>query len=384
MAKLCLPLLLFALLALACGRSSGNVTTGEWQPASSTTPRFEATLPRLLIQRLDSRPYPPAETLDTLDLIAKTTETEQVSGAGNLAALLAAEYRLVGNVLLDQENRIYRILGGRVAPNGLWTAQEQDNGLVLRRVDDAGMLTLSASGRAPVWSADSQWLAYQDDTGLWLVDLADLSRRPLAVSSLEPLAWSPDGRYLLLRNNKNLIVMDVAGRQQRTLNNVDAGQIHGQPFWSTDGQEIYARYGENGRNTSDVPLARLVAIKTDGSRNPIRDLLPVSRNRGVTGTISLSPDGQALLVYHIHQCGYRSQAMFPWPARYCDGAHLLVESASGHYETVVLPSAIQSDAIGWERPWPPVNLADLPLPPEPLPTPPEAAYTSQPWPTIAP
>lgn len=380
MSKLLLLLLLFALLSVACSRS--DVTRGEWSPTSNPPPRFAPALPPLLIQGLDTRPYPPQNVLAAVDLVAKTTETETVSGTSDLAASLAAEYRVVKNVLLDQQNQIYVIHSDQVAANGLWLTQQREGALVLRRVDDAGMLTLSASGRAPVWSPDSQWLVYQDDAGLWLLSLVDLSQRPLSSTPLEPLAWSPDGRSLLLRDDKNLILMEIASQQQQPINGVEADQIHGQPLWSADGQEIYARYGENGRTTTDTPISRLVAIKLDGSRLPMRDLLPVSGNRGVTNLIDLSPDGQALLVNHIHECGYRAQDLFLWPARYCTGAFLLVETATGHYETADLPGLNQS-AISWERRLPAVSLADLPLPPESPPLFSEAAV-APPAPIIIP
>jgi len=370
MMKLFLPLLLLVLLALACGGGGGGV----WQPASSIPPQFAAPPPQFLIEHQDTTVWPPRNLLISLDVTTGTTETQELTGTGSLATLLADEYRVVDSVLISQQNQIYTILGGRAAPNGLWTAQQRDEGLALRRVDDAGMLTLSSSGRSPVWSPDSQWLAYQDDTGLWAVLMTDLSIRLLLTASVEPLAWSADNSQLLLRDEQTVTILDVAAQSQRPLNDVDGDQIHGQPVWSPDGQVIYARYGDNGRldlnsahNQPDDIMARLVAMQTGGGRTPIRDLLPTVLDQGIMA-LWLSPDGEALVVHHFHCVSDRSGLIPLLSVRNCAGKVVVVAANTGNYATIWQPPLSALGGAGWERLLPAIDLSDLPLPPEPIPS----------------
>ena len=154
------------------------------------------------------------------------------------------------------------------------------------------------------------------------------------------------------------IILDISTMDQQILRGVEASKIHGQPVWSADGQTIYARYGNNGK-TDAFPAAvqaRLVAIDTGGGRFILRDLLPNVRNQGIT-TFLPSPDRTVILVRH-HVCRNEFGGLIPFiPTRVCDNSHLLVESATGNYQTLpILPS---NSVLAWEQPFPATELADL-------------------------
>ncbi|MBE2201660.1 MAG: PD40 domain-containing protein [Anaerolinea sp.] len=355
MGKLLIPVIFILLFSAAC-RGGGGV---EWQPNSTKPPQFDGqTLPRLLVQ-----PTAGSGSLVVLDIGAGQSTSQTLTRATGLNAVLAGEHQVAGDILAGQ-GQFFGLTVGSAAPTGLWLATEQ-GGLRLFRVDGVET-TLSTNGRFPVWSPDGQWLAYQDDAGLWAVNVgADLTPQQLRTTTYEPLAWSADNRQLLLRNGKSAVLFTIATQQSTTLRGVDASQLHDQPTWSPDSQTIYARYGNNGRvavagpGQPDNMQARLVAITLDGSRDPLRDLLPNQRNLGVTDFL-LSPAGD-LLVARQFGCGNKPNGLIPFIlTRVCTGWLLLVESASGYYQTI--PDGPIVGAMAWERPLPPINLADLPLP----------------------
>lgn len=382
MGKLFLLLALLLLLSLACGG-----TTSVWQPASRTVPQFEVgSAPKLFLWDRVS-----LHTVNVHDLASEEVTKETMQTASDLATVVSEEYQVIGFYVMQRQGPYFINQGGHTSPNGLWLAYEEISHFSLRRTDGAGMLTLSRAGSwfSPVWSPDSQWLAYADFQGVWAVDMRELSPRPLLNrAAAQPLAWSADNQQLLLRDGNALVILDIAAQTERTVDGVDAAAIHGQPAWSPDGQTIYAAYGENGRSEYNVPLtqlleiplARLVAISTTGGRNAMRDLLPAAKDQGIIRFI-LSPDGQAIVADHVF-CSKRASGLIPLLSTWgCDQSLLAVETAGGAYVTI---QKSPERVMAWERPWPPVNLADLPLPPEPIPAPPEAAYTPKPWPTVAP
>lgn len=297
MTKFLLLILFFALLTLACGRSAASPLA---PPAS---PQFTPHTPDLLLWGN------PRDSLTVYNLVAGSDRRETRTWQQETAVTTSEPYYVVGDALIQQTGTQYTNLGGNVSPNGLWVADAGTGYLNLRRADDVGLLRLAQGGGPfdPVWSPDGRWLAYADATALWGVDTTQLATQQLLPRpNLRPLAWSADSGRLLLREGQTLVILDVAAGTERPLSGLDAAQVHGQPAWSPDGQTIYAAYGVNERTdynvpTTDVhrvPLHRLVTIATDGRRNPLRDLLPTGKDRGITRFL-LSPDGQSIAADYI-------------------------------------------------------------------------------------
>ncbi|MEM7331852.1 MAG: hypothetical protein AAF490_07160 [Chloroflexota bacterium] len=341
-------LLLLILLAAACrGRSAG------WQPASTTPPQFEEQ-PHLLLQanRDNGR-------FSRLTFGENELNEFPLERAPSLGPLLSTDYQVLDDIIIGQEGRYIDLPNGISSPNGLWLTGADAEGLHLFRIDGGRML-LSENGRFPVWSFDSKWLAFADDDGLWAVEIDTLTSQQLSNSTAEPLAWSDNNQQLLLRDAETALIFDIDTKSEQILRGVNAAQIHDLPVWSADGNTIYARYGNNG-NTDAVPKkiqGRLVAIDVSNGRSSLRDLLPNVRNQGIT-TFLPSPDRTVLLVRH-HVCRNEFGGLFPFiPTRKCDDSHLLVEAATGHYQT--LPTLPPNIVLTWERPFPAVTLADLPV-----------------------
>ena len=354
--KLVLLLILLFLL-LGCGGD-----TAVWQPNSTTLPRLDSSPPRLLIQ-----PSAGSSALTVLDIVTGQKESRMVSRAASLNEIISGPYQPVGDILAN-ETHFFNLTDGLAAPNGLWLVTAE-NGLALWRVDGA-QVTLSGTGDTPVWSPDGRWLAYRDAAGVWVVDVTtDLTPQLVSDTRYEPLAWSADNQQLLLRQGETAVLLTMATRQVDTLRGVDATQIHDRPIWSPDGATIYARYGRNGildiessQQQPDNIQARLVAIATDGRSGPLLDLLPNQQDAGSIDFL-LSPDGNLLLARHF-VCNSEPGGLIPFSrTRRCTGALLLVETATGSYQTI--EDASVAGAMVWERPLPAVQLATLPEPAAP-------------------
>ncbi|MAU00560.1 MAG: hypothetical protein CL608_25735 [Anaerolineaceae bacterium] len=372
MEKLIYFLVLLLLLA-GCGGG-----TAVWQPNSTTPPRLDSPPPRLLVQ-----PNAGSGELIVLDVVTGQKESRLVSPAVGLDEIISGPYQPVGDLLVN-DTHFFNLTDGLAAPNGLWLVTAE-NGLTLWRVDGV-QVTLSDTGDTPIWSPDGRWLAYRDADGVWAVDvMADLTPQLVSDTRYEPLAWSPDNRQLLLRQGETAVLFTIAAGQNETLRGVDASQIHGYPVWSPDGETIYARYGRNGtldiesgHHQPDNIQARLVAIATDGRSSPLRDLLPDQQDSGSTDFL-LAPDGDLLLVRHF-VCRSEPGGLIPFSrTRRCTGALLLVETATGSYQTI--EDAPLAGVMAWERPFPPVQFADLPTPAASTDSPGDTAF----WqPTAAP
>lgn len=358
--SLLLLMLLLVLLAAACG--GGEAV--DWQASSPTAPTYDPmALPRLLVQ-----PRSGSGELLVVDLVTGHTRTLLLTRAPSLDSILAEEHQVVGDLLAGRQEQFFGLTSGAAAPNGLWLAAAGQDGLRLVRVDGASML-LSAQGSSPVWSPDGLRLAYRDADGLWAVDVsADLTLQRLSATAREPLAWTADNRQLLLRDGRTLTILDSAIGQENAVCGVDASQIRGRPVWSSNGQEIFARYGNNGLLSADPASlrqpdnvqARLVAIAAGCVPAPVRDLLPNQRNLGTTDFMP-TPDGDLLLARHFVCRTQLGSELIPLiPQRSCSAQVLLVDSATGNYQTI--SNAPLTGAMAWENALPAVDLASLPLP----------------------
>ena len=188
--------------------------------------------------------------------------------------------------------------------------------LATRSRDLPGIPLLPTSNVAlypPVWSPDSQTLAYIVDEGeftnelvVWTIGLGDREPAPIG-AAVSPPTWSPDGEELAFVSVEGEEVVVYAARPDGTEHREvwrGAGD-YGQAHWSPDGSEIlvvtYQAYlvsadgGEqralaherplrNGYHTSPVSQA---AWSPDGSMIALRDELSISM---------VSRDGTALRV----------------------------------------------------------------------------------------
>jgi Tol biopolymer transport system component/DNA-binding winged helix-turn-helix (wHTH) protein len=145
-----------------------------------------------------------------------------------------------------------------VAPDGRWLAVTDwgppPGGGTLALVDPAtGERRELGDGLCPAFSPDGGQLAFLDfdeaSAGLWLLDLADGSRRRLAPDRGSPglhednaarrPAWSTDGSWLAfeaegLPVGSGLFTVEVATGEVRLV----APSVFGQPSWSPDGRWI--------------------------------------------------------------------------------------------------------------------------------------------------
>ena len=362
--------IVLGLLSVACGGAA------TFPSESSTAPEFTADTPDLLLWGI------PRENLSRYDLTANGTRHDETKAwQGDVTQTTSEPYYVVDNTLIQQTGSYYSdFFSGQLSPNGQWVADAGIDYLHLRRTDEAGLLRLAENGGPfhPVWSPDGRWLAYVDADGLWAVDTAQLaSQQLLARPSLQPLAWSADNGQLLFSEDKSAIILDVDAQTERSLQNVDASQIRGQPAWSPDGQTIYATYEINERSDfgistveiHQVALSRLVTIATDGRRNPIEDLLPTGKDRGAVH-FALSPDGQSLAVDFI-ACHRAQSNLIPiLRTRQCKNSLLVVQTDNGAYMTLRESTVRLSLTFAWARPWSMIDFATLPQPPETIPRPP--------------
>ena len=153
---------------------------------------------------------------------------------------------------------------------------------------------VSAGGPAgPIWSPDGRriafWSGRDGNDGIYVMN-ADGSGQRLLARNVGHVAWSPDGRKMLvvrgasqgMRPTKHdVFVMDVDGRKLRRLTRIP--QVNGPlPSWSPDGRRIVF-VSDRDRNLE------IYVMNADGSgqRN-------VTRHPGRDSDPAWSPDGRKI------------------------------------------------------------------------------------------
>jgi Tol biopolymer transport system component len=151
-----------------------------------------------------------------------------------------------------------------------------DHIFVMASDGSGGARDLGVRGECARWSPDGKHIAYCSHNGdgnwaIWTVD-ADGSdarqltsptfRPPAGANGDYPVAWSPDGRQMLISSARDgaraMYVMDAAGSNVRRLLHGMKG-VNSPSVWLPGGWIVFAHYaGENAR-------PRWYAVRPDGS-----------------------------------------------------------------------------------------------------------------------
>lgn len=171
------------------------------------------------------------------------TDWEPPPGGGTLALVDPATggRRDLGDGLcpaFSPDGRRLAFLGHDEESSGLWLLELAD-GSRRRIASDRGSPGLHEdnAARRPAWSADGRLLAFEGEglpegSGLFTVEVATGSLRLLAPSVFGQPAWSPDGRWLAVSGagpEAGFVVVEVAtGAARRVL---DGGAYRASPVW---------------------------------------------------------------------------------------------------------------------------------------------------------
>jgi Tol biopolymer transport system component len=122
----------------------------------------------------------------------------------------------------------------------------------------------------PVWSNDSQWIAYQNygeshKPDLWITSIDGKRNRQLTdqVKSEDgAFSWSPDDRKIVFHSRRNyqynVFIYDLNDNQEVKITNTNTSDVN--PVWSTSGNSIafMSNRGQYGRT-------QICIMKEDGS-----------------------------------------------------------------------------------------------------------------------
>jgi Tol biopolymer transport system component len=183
------------------------------------------------------------------------------------------------------------------SPSGDRIAFESGGQVYLLELPSGEIAEVAAdAARFVTWSPDGRWLAFNNDSGLYLYEPATGERQQLdEVSGAEQggrrfAAWSPDGRQLAFVSDDGLYlnVPDTGERRQLV-----AGQASGPILWSPDSSRIAFRFGPRvamtyGAYAHDPQVGQQLVhvVEVDGSTEP--KPLPPARSP------SWCPDGTSI------------------------------------------------------------------------------------------
>lgn len=140
-------------------------------------------------------------------------------------------------------------------------------------------LTFAGSTK-PVLSPDRTKVAYSNDSGLWVLDLADLpigfSKEPRQITDANltdsDWQWSPDSRQILLTSTRGAFLFGLSGTPQNKLVNIQGKQL----------EDVLTEWKEQENKKTENKLAKLPPA--------VKDLLERK-----TSAFSLSPDDNKVL-----------------------------------------------------------------------------------------
>jgi eukaryotic-like serine/threonine-protein kinase len=186
------------------------------------------------------------------------------------------------------------------SPDGKWVVYSDWHKLYMVPANGGAPEKLIQTGEfevAPSWSPDGKSImfSYYDFTdepiGVYVLDLA--SRKVSAMAGAERYyvaSWSPDGKYIvaMARDPSRMMLYNAATKEWKELKRLDVPW--GYWIWSSDSKSIYMAVisGQDSIFKLTVP---------DGAWQKIVGLKSVS-SRGSDGFISLSADGQPVIMSH--------------------------------------------------------------------------------------
>jgi Tol biopolymer transport system component len=155
--------------------------------------------------------------------------------------------------------------------------------------------------RGGVWSPDGTRIAYRrqigDEHQIVTVRVGTstapnvLKRWSVGEPLRLPLAWSPDGRWILIRQGPNLSLLAPDGSSERPLFSTSGSTEFARPIFSRDGREVLIL-----RRDLSAPRRAWKLFATDVASGSERVMTTVDFPRtadNVSG-LSLSPDGKRL------------------------------------------------------------------------------------------
>lgn len=373
-----LPFLLCLLLQIACASSVPPTRTPESsvdvpppnENSSQTTELHDATM--ILLREH------PLSAIEMVDIAHGERQLWPLTQTGDVRALLANPHLHFAGWLIDQDLRYYQLPAAVISPDGRWLIDEAE-GLWLRQVDGGGERLLAETGNTPLWSPDSQFVAFRDGSGIRVANIHDERITPLNSTPDDiPLVWSPDSLSLLIQRDERLSIQALDGGQEQPLP-LFANQLHGAPVWSRDGQTLFARYGSHQSmqiaGTQRVPTS---LIAYDLANDSQRTIIAGRNGEGVLD-FAISPDEASVAVWFA-TCRLTISQLVPIPVRSCthELRVVLLDGSAERALTLATDTAqFTAPQIGWLDWQPPIELAfDSPLPQTPTTTAAQEAVAS--------
>lgn len=188
-------------------------------------------------------------------------------------------------------------------------------------------LSLVSEGVRPVWSPDSQRIAFGKERGLWIADLQNNQTSPLVIGDQSNPAlyvdywmWSPNGQRLAYRYSEPMsskpeiwIINLASPSPPSVVPNIPSDVYYSCFFWMPDGQSLVCIAQDERRAESPLTLWTIAA--DTGERRQVA--------RGFTfSTIQSSPNGRWLAFSALRAYEGAASDYDLWVAS-ADGAQLL-------------------------------------------------------------
>ena len=170
-------------------------------------------------------------------------------------------------------------IGGAITRTNLYLYVVGANGGRVRELARCGVCN---SQERLAWSPDSRWLAFAADTGLYAVDIARGTLRPLGVSSRGAMAaWSPSGSRIAFTSDRHLYSVRPDGSGLARIATLHQPSSLVDLDWSPDGTRIVFDGSDS-----------IYVVDADGSH--LKELLGGGIGSG-PGVPSWSPNGRRIL-----------------------------------------------------------------------------------------